>query len=63
MTFGPYRDTSYFERMERLQAQAARAEEAARLVAEIYAKGRTAFNALIRRLKPANDDDAGRHAA
>jgi hypothetical protein len=63
MTFGPHHDASYFERMERLQAQAARAEEAARLVAEIYAKGRTVFNALMRRLKPANDDDAGRRAA
>jgi hypothetical protein len=63
MSFGPHHDSSYYERMERLQAQAARAEEVARFVGNVYVMSRAALKALVRLVKPANDDDAGRRAA
>lgn len=55
-------DMTYLEKIER-QAAIARAEEAARFVGDVYDIGRAAFHALARALKPANDDDDGRHAA
>ena len=43
-------------------AGVARAEEAARLVGDVYLLGRAAVRAIVRLLKPANDD-AGQRAA
>ena len=54
-------DSSYMEKVER-QAQIARADEMARLMGDVYVIGRAAVRALLRLLKPANDD-AGRRAA
>jgi hypothetical protein len=56
-------DSSYVERVERLKAEVARAEHAARLVGEVWAMGRNAFRSLARLLKPANDDGSDRRAA
>lgn len=55
-------DFSYMEKAERL-AQIARAEHAARLAGDVYLIGRAAVRALVRLVKPANDDAAGPRAA
>lgn len=55
-------DATYLEKVER-QAQIARADEMARLTGDIYVIGRAAFRAVVRLVKPANDDADGRRAA
>jgi hypothetical protein len=60
--FSHERDFSYMEKVER-QAQIARAEHASQLAGGVYLMARAAVRALVRLVKPANDDAAGPRAA
>jgi hypothetical protein len=50
------------ERLDPHHAVVARGEEAARVISDAYLLGRAAVRAIVRLLKPANDD-AGQRAA